>query len=118
MSDIETTDSCAATLLRGRVHYYKGIRFEVGVPKAVSFDLAQELEDQTDDVTDPDGEVIYKKKFRVTRPKVVVTPPKHPKIRKADTSAISRAQDASIDEDELEDDAPRKGVKPRRVARV
>ncbi|MET4190692.1 MULTISPECIES: hypothetical protein [unclassified Bradyrhizobium] len=62
-----------ATLVRGRIYYFKETPFEIGIPKPVSEDVAAALEELHDETTDADGEVFGKPLFHVQRNQVAPT---------------------------------------------
>jgi hypothetical protein len=54
-----------ATLVRGRVYFYKNEEYKRDVPKVVDEDTALELEALTEEVYDSDGDVMDKHVFKV-----------------------------------------------------
>jgi hypothetical protein len=56
-----------ATLVRGRVYYYKDDRFDVNQPKVVSKGIADALEELYDETSDSEGERFEKPFFRIER---------------------------------------------------
>jgi hypothetical protein len=56
-----------ATLVRGRVYFYKDQKFEVGKPTVVSNELANILEELHEEISDADGERFEKPFFYVQR---------------------------------------------------
>lgn len=64
-----------ATLVRGRVYIYKNEKFEIGVTRVVSDELADILEDITVETKDTDDETFAKPMFDIRRK---VQPPKAP----------------------------------------
>jgi len=56
-----------ATLVRGRVYYYKDHRFEIGKIVVVDDELATILEDLVEEVSDGDNERFEKPRFQVLR---------------------------------------------------
>lgn len=64
----EDTSAIMATLRRGRVYVYKNERFERNIPRPVSEEMARELEELADIITDEEGEQTEKRVFKVERP--------------------------------------------------
>lgn len=64
-----------ATLLRGRVYFYKDQEFKLGEPSIVTDQIADVLEELHHEVKDKDGE-IYEKPFFDVRRGVPRPPPK------------------------------------------
>jgi len=56
---------CIATLVRGRVYFYKETRFDVGVPVVVDRATAKVLEDFVAETRDGDGDAFEKPLFNV-----------------------------------------------------
>lgn len=56
-----------ATLVRGRVYFYKDLKFEYGIPLVVSDEIAGILEQECAEVKDKDGERFEKPFFEVKR---------------------------------------------------
>lgn len=56
-----------ATLVRGRVYFYKEMKFEYGVPLVVTAEVADILENEVATVNDKDGERFEKPFFHIQR---------------------------------------------------